>query len=917
MPKFDIDGVSVEFPFVPYQVQRDYMGKVIVSLTKAENAVLESPTGTGKTLSLLCATLAWIEKEKENQRGLRFVKGTSENEEGMGATGSASILELLNNVNHSFYDVNSKNSLANEPKKIPKVIYASRTHSQILQAMNELKRSAYSYMKAGVIASRDQLCIKPELKDKPNSDKIHMCRSLVKKNECSYRSRVNESLNKPDLRQNAILDIEDLGRIGRKLQCCPFYVSKEKVKQADIVFMPYNYLLDPQIRKASQISLKNAIIILDEGHNVEKVCEESASTLITSTQIDTAIGNAEYAINCLNKSKPVDIDFTIDDIRALKSSIQSLKKEVDNISMVENGVNTHGGGYIFALLEKARINENNHELTISLLDKIIGCLVEMSAKKRKYVTGLRAVKGFLQTVFSSSAPDLRKEVDRCYKVYIEREPQNQHQPSTSTTKVVPNKNAKVVNFWCFSPRFGMQYLLDQGIRCLILTSGTLAPLEALISEMEISMPVRLKNPHIVENFQVHVKIVGRGPDEEILDSCYKNRDKREYLQSLGNTILEFSKFVPDGLLVFFPSYVLMNKSATFWRQNGIWSLIDKQKRIFSEPQTKAEFIAAMKGYYDTINKPDSNGAIFMAVMRGKVSEGLDFADMYGRAVIVTGIPFAPAKDPKVVLKQQYLNETKRNKRDNKMLSGSDWYVLDSIRAINQAIGRVIRHKNDYGGILFCDNRFHEQRNQNDISGWIQNHLHNQNSRETFDSMLKNVSKFFTVAKQRLPTPEAKVAPEEDIKDIFEMNANSIEAPIDSESSDSDEEERIDEPSTSQNSISDVSDGSQDQKNQRKKRKCNTGTDLDSDNEQNSPSIAKNPFIEIMKRRLGTAKYRELWKIVEKYDKDSEYGPYRDSLFKNFADECWTYDLKGMITFTKPMHRMNFENDVEALIQSRD
>jgi regulator of telomere elongation helicase 1 len=37
----------------------------------------------------------------------------------------------------------------------------------------------------------------------------------------------------------------------------------------------------------------------------------------------------------------------------------------------------------------------------------------------------------------------------------------------------------------------------------------------------------------------------------------------------------------------------------------------------------------------------------MAVCRGKVSEGVDFADGRGRAVVITGIPFAHSKDPKV------------------------------------------------------------------------------------------------------------------------------------------------------------------------------------------------------------------------------------------------------------------------------
>lgn len=42
----------------------------------------------------------------------------------------------------------------------------------------------------------------------------------------------------------------------------------------------------------------------------------------------------------------------------------------------------------------------------------------------------------------------------------------------------------------------------------------------------------------------------------------------------------------------------------------------------------------------------------------QVSEGLDFADNNGRAVIITGLPFPPRMDPKVVLKMQFLDESR-------------------------------------------------------------------------------------------------------------------------------------------------------------------------------------------------------------------------------------------------------------------
>lgn len=60
-----INGNTVYFPFRPYDCQTDYMSKVIEAITKRQNALLESPTGTGKTLSLLCSSLAWLKTERD------------------------------------------------------------------------------------------------------------------------------------------------------------------------------------------------------------------------------------------------------------------------------------------------------------------------------------------------------------------------------------------------------------------------------------------------------------------------------------------------------------------------------------------------------------------------------------------------------------------------------------------------------------------------------------------------------------------------------------------------------------------------------------------------------------------------------------------------------------------------------------
>jgi len=48
----------------------------------------------------------------------------------------------------------------------------------------------------------------------------------------------------------------------------------------------------------------------------------------------------------------------------------------------------------------------------------------------------------------------------------------------------------------------MKDLLDRNVHCIILTSGTLSPLAATISEIGIPVKVQLQNAHVIKNSQV-------------------------------------------------------------------------------------------------------------------------------------------------------------------------------------------------------------------------------------------------------------------------------------------------------------------------------------------------------------------------------------------------------------------------------
>jgi hypothetical protein len=55
-----------KFPRQPYRVQQEFMDALYQVLESRQIGIFESPTGTGKTLSLICAAMRWL-KEHENE----------------------------------------------------------------------------------------------------------------------------------------------------------------------------------------------------------------------------------------------------------------------------------------------------------------------------------------------------------------------------------------------------------------------------------------------------------------------------------------------------------------------------------------------------------------------------------------------------------------------------------------------------------------------------------------------------------------------------------------------------------------------------------------------------------------------------------------------------------------------------------
>ena len=193
--KINIQGIDIYFPYKPYEPQNLYMKKIISTLNNKGNiSALESQTGTGKTLYLLCAVLAWLKHK---------------------------------NKSISIY-------------------YCTRTVSQINNLLKELNKICYC-PNVSFLSSRKFTCLKysKKEKDKMDNNKLNdICETLRRitfkgegvlniydikgnqiypiclycKNELFYDSIDNFKLE----------DIEYLLKGGKEKNFCPYYYNIKK-----------------------------------------------------------------------------------------------------------------------------------------------------------------------------------------------------------------------------------------------------------------------------------------------------------------------------------------------------------------------------------------------------------------------------------------------------------------------------------------------------------------------------------------------------------------------------------------------------------------------------------------------------------------------------------------------------------------
>lgn len=560
------------------------------------------------------------------------------------------------------------------------------------------------------------------------------------------------------------MDIEDIRAFGSNEGACPWFLSRASAKSdtCEILFLPYNYLLDRSARLSLGIDWSNDILIIDEAHNLEAVCADSMSFDLSDSMrqaciaelsklIEHSVRPGGIVVPALEEMAKTESGLSkvigsenceLQEIRLMRSILGNLETFI-NEAQFDRGEGSDISFRVYPANELRKTLESSgaltaetYELFLEMLDRAMGVQVD----KAKPIPGAGEGRLTSNSSSGSGVGSAIKILQTAIRVLYESIAGGHDKSFRTVVQQASSKPGRTVSYWCFKPALTMQSIQRLNMRCMLLTSGTLSPMDSFAVELGLQFPIRLENPHVVTKPQVWAGVVKAGPDHEgvkggRLTSAFHARGEATHLE-LGRTMIKIASLVPDGLLVFFPSYGSLYSSIDAWKRLGpgaggakpsIWEHLLRYKRIVAEERESSKFSAAILAHRTNVDT--RAGSMLLAVCRGKISEGIDFSDEYGRAVVITGLPYPAAMDPKIVLKREIADEEARasrqkgaangsNRANVPVISGSEWYTTQALRAVNQAVGRAIRHKYDYGAIILCDERYQSKNLQNQVSKWI-------------------------------------------------------------------------------------------------------------------------------------------------------------------------------------------------------
>jgi regulator of telomere elongation helicase 1 len=514
-----------------------------------------------------------------------------------------------------------------------------------------------------------------------------------------------------------MVDMEEFVEKCKAETVCPYLCAQANSSKADLILTPYTYIIDPKVRSNLPSGLfRNNVIIFDEAHNFPEQCCDyftasasfgffhEAARVFTRIEVpelgDLVRGGVNIDLVALTEIAPK--------LRTLSERVEALRKSESMASLGHQKYAQVDVELIYRLFDEAGMEGQDIRGIIRLVQSV-GENHSVLGVSGAELNAIESFANFARNLF----PGDKRDPDYIRQYYC-----------------VAVTSDLTFHLLCFSPALAVRQLLSLQPWTLIMTSGTLAPFQSFVDSLEISFDLVLENPHVADPSQLLVAIASS--NRTPFQFTYQNRGNERMRKDFGSCFQRVLEIVPSGLLTFFASFAALDDLSKQLKEDN-----QSGKVIISEPRDPRYLKNSLKDF--KARAPD--GAALFAVCRGKMSEGLDFSDEFARGVCVVGVPFPNLGDFKVDLHRKWLECRCRG-------SGSRWYTETAMRAVNQAIGRAIRHKNDYAVVLLFDQRYDGFRGL--LSKWIHPSIR---SARKWPEIESSVRAFFAQRRDFLTDPE--------------------------------------------------------------------------------------------------------------------------------------------------------------------
>ena len=653
-----------------------------------------------------------------------------------------------------------------------KIFYCSRTHSQLIQFANELRKvqmppaippeppdrglngehptaEVFEEFKHLTLGSRKNLCINPKVARLSNATAINeRCVELqeaktAKEHRCPYLpTKENEALINDfrDYTLAKIRDIEELGTLGKKLEICPYYATRGAIKPSEIVTLPYPLLLQKSAREALGISLKDHVVIVDEAHNLMDAITGMHSVSVTLDQLQLARSQLmTYLQKFRNRLKGKNRVYVTQTVRLLDSIVSYLSPKA-SINRSEE-----------ALAKAADLMAGNGVDQINLY-KLSRYLQDskLARKVDDYV---------MHTEQQQKRPEKIVSVPKTTPVLTHIQafllalmnPSDEGRFFYTTTPGGQNVELK---YMLLDPTHHFRDIVDEA-RAVVLAGGTMSPMsdytQHLFSYLPDSRITTLSCGHVIPPSNLLACPITATINAVEFDFTFEKRMSSAMVTDLGRALHAFIEAIPDGVVVFFPSYAYLDHCVKTWQAapntsgKSIWHLLSAAKPIFREAQSLAPVSehhhsdsaakaqsadSVLTAYSNAITAGKGRGALLFAVINGTLSEGINFSDSLGRGVAVVGLPFPNAHSAEWKARLEYISQKAQAQdaavaelgmvkaKEKGKDAARDFYTNACMRAVNQAVGRAIRHREDYAAILLIDRRYGTAAIQEKLPRWI-------------------------------------------------------------------------------------------------------------------------------------------------------------------------------------------------------